>query len=168
MWSTKQGMYFSLLFDAFEFSTAHNVHLHNLYHHFVVLYCVVPFICRYFLHAKQVFVMGFPQVLWLFICLSVGYIFVCPFLFVIRTSCSVKFISFPTLCLINVYHGLLYVPDNVCKIKSENFLTLHYWIVVAPIFINFKYRRWKLTTHMPKIVVRSQNQHFLWSRISQG
>ena len=96
----------------------------------------------------------------IYIYILMGYLFVCPFLSLMRTICSVKLIIFPSLCLKNVYRGFWFVPDNVWQIKSENLLTLHSWIVVAPLFIEFKYRRWKLTTHMPTIVGRSQNQHF--------
>ena len=134
-------MDFALLFDVFEQLTVHNGKFHNLYHHCAMLYWFIPFLCRYFLRTHQLFVMGLPRVLYLIFCLSVRSLFVCRFM-----SCK----------------------NNVWKIKSENFPTLHFWIEVEPIFIELKYIRWKLTTHMPTIVVRNQNQQFLWAIISQG
>ena len=97
--------------------------------------------------------MVLPQVLLLFFCLYVGYLFVCIFLPLTSTKLFVELILFPTMCPRNVYHGLWFVPGNVWQIKPEIILTLHYWIVVAPIFIEFKYIQQKLTTHMPTIVV---------------
>ena len=102
--------------------------------------------------------MGLPHVLRLFICLSVGPLFVCTFLYVVRTRFYMKLVLFTTLCLRNVYHSLWYVPNNVWQIKPENFLILHSWILVAPLFIEFKYRQWESTTQIPKTVVRIQNQ----------
>ena len=95
---------------------------------------------------------GLPQVLLIFFYLSVVSLSVCPFLYWIRKTFSMKLLLFPILCLRNIYHGFWFFPDNVRQIKSANFLTLRSWIVVESIFIEFKYRQWKATTHMPTIV----------------
>ena len=75
---------------------------------------------------KKVFVMVLSQVLWLFLCLYLVSLFVCPFISMMRTICSVKLILFPNLCLKNVSFGFGYVPDNVWQIKSKTFLIFHY------------------------------------------
>ena len=104
--------------------------------------------------------MGLPQFLRLFLCFPMGFIFDSPFLSLRGSICSLKLVLFPTLCFRKVYHGFWYVPDNVWQIKSEKFLKFHSWILVAPLFIKFKYRQWKPTTHMSTIVVRTRNQQF--------
>ena len=132
-------MLFLLLLDFLNNQLHTMANLHNLHHHCDVLYWVFPFMCIYFLCKKQLCVKVLPQVLWLFFCLSVGYLFDCPFLSWMRTICTMKLLLFLIMCLINVHHGLWFVPDNVWQIKSAIFLTFYYWIVVAPIFIEFTY-----------------------------
>ena len=121
------------------------------------VYWGVSCICIYFMHTKQLFAMGLPQVMWGFF--NVGSLFVRPFLSWMHTKCFIKLIIFLTLCLRNFHHGFWFVPYNVWQIKSATFLTLYSWIIAAHIFIEFKCRRWKLTTNMPTIVVRIQKQN---------
>ena len=95
--------------------------LHQLQYHCVVLYWVITFLCIYFLHTKQLFVMILSQGLWLFIYLSVGSLFVCPFLYLIITIFFMKLILFPTMFLRNIYTMVFGLSQTMCGKYNKKF-----------------------------------------------